>query len=94
MKLLKLHITILFLLGLPGLLVPLSLWAPANILPDILGITAILYVMLWIIHTVITSLLMGGLLFFRMGRTHQAVVSTHVIIFIVMLAYAIFLFSS
>ncbi len=94
MKLLKLHITILVLLGLPGLLVPLSLWAPANLLPDILGIIAILYVMLWIFHSLITSLLMGGLLFIRMSRTHQAVISTHVIIFIVMLAYAIFLFSS
>lgn len=94
MKLLKLHIVILILLSLPGLIVPVSLWAPVNFLPDIVGILAMLYAILWIVHTLITSLFMGGLLLFRFGRTEQAVISTHGIIFIFMSAYAIFLLSS
>jgi hypothetical protein len=94
MKLLKLHIVILILLSLPGLMVPVSLWAPVNFLPDIVGIIAMLYAILWILHTVITSLFIGGLSLFRFGRTEQAVISTHGIIFILMSAYAIFLLSS
>jgi hypothetical protein len=83
----------LILLGLPGLIVPVSLWGPVNF-PDMVGILAMLYAILWILHTLITSLFMGGLLFFRFGRTEQAVISTHGIIFLLMLAYAIFLLSS
>lgn len=94
MKSLKLHIIILILLSLPGIIAPISLWVPANLLPDIVGILALLYVMLWIFHTIITSLLMGGFLWFRFGRTEQVVISTHLIIFMVMLVYAIWLFSS
>ena len=94
MKLLKLHIVILILLSLPGLMVPVSLWTPLDLLPDMVGILAMLYVILWVLHTLITSLFMGGLLLFRFGRTEQAVISTHGIIFILMSAYAIFLLSS
>ena len=94
MKLLKLHIVVLILLSLPGLMVPVSLWAPVDLLPDIVGILAMLYAILWVLHALITSLLMSGLLLFRFGQTEQAVISTHGIIFILMSAYAIFLLSS
>jgi hypothetical protein len=93
-KLLKLHIIILILLSLPGLMVPVSLLTPIDFFPDIVGIIAMLYAILWVLHTLITSLFMGGLVFFRFGRTEQAVISTHGIIFILMLAYAILLLSS
>ncbi len=92
MKLFKLHSIILLVLALPCLLFPLSLWLPPTILPHFLGGFAVLYIMLWFLHALTTSFLIGLLLF--IGRTPRLVIFIHVVTFIVIFFYTIFLFSS